>query len=67
MLVLSEGFLVHGHILNELGTAKLIGKPITSAYIELGGNVPEALGESAAAAARKVWAYHDATTQMAVE
>ena len=60
VLVLSEGFLAHGHILNELGTAKLIGKSITSVLIEPGGDAPEAVGESAAAAARQVRDYHAA-------
>ena len=58
VLVLSENFLAHGHILNELGTAKLIGKPVTSVLIEPGGDTPGAMGESAAAAAQKVRAYH---------
>ena len=60
VLVLSENFLVHGHILNELGTAALIGKSVTSVLIEPGGDALETLGESTAAAARKIWAYHAA-------
>lgn len=58
VLVLSEGFLACGHVLNELGTAKLIGKPITSVLIEPGGEAPATLAESTAAAARKVREYY---------
>lgn len=58
VLVLSEDFLACGHILNELGMAKLIGKPITSVLIETGGDRPETLAESTANAARKVREFH---------
>ena len=58
VLVLSEGFLVHGHILHELGAARMIGKHTTSVVIEPGQDAPEALDKSAAAAAEKIQTDH---------
>ena len=57
VLVLSDGFMACNHVLNELGMAKLIGKPITSVMIEPEADGLDWLTTSAAQAVQRVQEY----------